>query len=72
MIVNNYDSMSLDELRRYVLTNREDVDAFHQYIDRSKAAGRMISVDLNDSLWEENLTVRIQQMTTAERESDQP
>ncbi|HLO51544.1 MAG TPA: hypothetical protein VK211_24235 [Kamptonema sp.] len=72
MTVNNYDSMSLDELRRYVLTNREDVDAFHQYIDRSKAAGRMISVDLNDSLWEENLTARIQQMTTAERESDQP
>ncbi|HLO47635.1 MAG TPA: hypothetical protein VK211_04365, partial [Kamptonema sp.] len=62
--------MSLDELRRYVLTNREDVDAFHQYIDRSKAAGRMISIDLNDSLWEENLTVRIQQMTTAERETD--
>ena len=70
MTTNNYDVISLDELRQYVLTHREDVDAFHKYIDRSKAAGRMISIDLNDSLWEENLTARIQQMTTLERESD--
>lgn len=70
MTTNNYDSMSLDELRRYVLTNREDVPAFHKYIDRSKAAGRMISIDLNDTLWEESLTARIQQMTSVERESD--
>lgn len=70
MTGNNYDSMKLDELRRYILTHREDVNAFHKYIDRSKAAGRMISIDLNDSLWEENLTARIQKMTTVERETD--
>ncbi|MFB2923815.1 DUF6887 family protein [Aerosakkonema funiforme] len=55
----NYDAMSLDELRRYVLTNREDIDAFHKYIDRSKAAGRMIVVDLEDERWEENITEQI-------------
>ncbi len=72
MTAAKYDAMNLDELRRYVLTHREDIDAFHAYIDRSKAAGRMISIDLNDTLWEENLTARIQQMTPVEGESDQP
>jgi hypothetical protein len=54
-----FDAMSLDELRRYVLTHREDVEAFQTYIDRSKAVGRMVSIDLNDPYWEENLTDRI-------------
>lgn len=66
----NYDAMSLDDLRRYVLTHREDVDAFHAYIDRSKATGRMISIDLNDAGWEENLTVRIQHIASIEGKSD--
>lgn len=67
----NYDAMSLDELRRYVLTHREDVAAFHVYVDRSKATGRMISIDLNDVGWEENLTGRIQQITSVDGKSDQ-
>ncbi|PSB18330.1 hypothetical protein C7B65_15645 [Phormidesmis priestleyi ULC007] len=49
----NYnDLMSLDELRHYVLTNREDLAAFQVYIDRSKASGRMISIDPKDAGWE--------------------
>jgi len=56
----NYDAMSLDELRGYVLTYREDMDAFYKYIDRSKAAGRMITIDLNDPQWSENITAKIQ------------
>ena len=72
MTAANYDAMSLDELRRYVLTHRQDDNAFHIYIERSKAAGRMISVNLNDTLWEENLTKRIQQITSVDGESEQP
>ena len=72
MTAANYDAMSLDELRRYVLTHREDDNAFHIYIERSKAAGRMIGVNLNDTLWEENLTKRIQQITSVDGESEQP
>ncbi|MBD2208306.1 hypothetical protein H6G64_02500 [Calothrix sp. FACHB-156] len=56
----NYEAMSLDELRRYVLTHREDIVAFQVYVDRSQAAGRMISIDMRDSQWEENLTEKIQ------------
>lgn len=56
---NNYDDMSLDELRQYVLTHREDIKAFHDYIDRSKSSGRMITVKINDR--EDNLNQQIKQ-----------
>ncbi len=35
----NYDAMNLDELRRYVLTHRKDLDAFHAYVDAQKQQG---------------------------------
>ncbi|MBW4670742.1 MAG: hypothetical protein KME60_25795 [Cyanomargarita calcarea GSE-NOS-MK-12-04C] len=46
MTTANYDAMNIDELRQYVLNHREDLEAFHLYIDRSKASGRMITIDL--------------------------
>lgn len=61
MTAANYDAMSLDELRQYILTHREDIDAFHKYIDRSKATGRMITIDLENEHWEENITEQIKQ-----------
>lgn len=63
MTTANYDAMSLDELRSYVLTHREDIIAFQVYVDRSQAAGRMISIDMSDTQWEENLTDRIQRVS---------
>ncbi|MGK7873145.1 MAG: hypothetical protein AB4426_07470 [Xenococcaceae cyanobacterium] len=60
MTTSEYQSMSLDELRRYMLTHREDQDAFQAYVDRSKAEGRMVTLDMNDPDWEEQLTARIQ------------
>ena len=64
MTPTNYDSMDLDELRKYVLTHREDINAFHAYVDRSKTAGRMITIDPSDPAWEENLEQRIRQATS--------
>lgn len=66
MTLANYDAMSLGELRQYVLTYKEDVNAFHAYVDRSKAAGRMITIDPSDPEWKENLEQRIQQATSDE------
>ncbi|ACK66837.1 conserved hypothetical protein [Rippkaea orientalis PCC 8801] len=57
----NYNSLSLEELRQYVLTHREDTNAFYTYIDRSKADGKMITVNLEDSYWEEKITTKIQE-----------
>jgi hypothetical protein len=64
-----YDSMSLDELRQYVLAHRDDTNAFHAYINRSKSSGRMITIDPSDPKWEENLEQRIRQATSDESES---
>jgi hypothetical protein len=59
----NFESMNLDELRHYVLVHREDINAFHAYIDRSKALGRMITIHPDDPNWEKVLEQRIQQAT---------
>jgi hypothetical protein len=64
MTLANYEGMSLDELRQYVLNNREDSRAFHVYIDRSKSVGRMISIDPSDPQWEANLEHKIQEVNT--------
>lgn len=55
----NYNKMELDDLRKYVLAHREDVQAFQSYIDRSKASGRMIAVDAATPKWEEALEENI-------------
>lgn len=62
----NYNSMSLDELRKYVLTHREDINAFQAYVDRSKFAGRMITIDPSDPNWEQNLDQKMRQINTDE------
>jgi hypothetical protein len=62
MTPENYDAMSLEDLRQYVLTHREDNNAFHSYIDRSKATGRMIGIDPSEPQWEENLEQKFQQI----------
>ena len=55
----NYNKMELDDLRKYVLAHREDVQASQSYIDRSKASGRMIAVDAATPKWEEALEENI-------------
>jgi hypothetical protein len=57
----NYNTLSLDELRRYMLTHRDDIQAFQVYIDRSKAAGRMITIDPSNPNWEDDISDRVQQ-----------
>lgn len=59
MTIVKYDAMSLKELRKYVLSHREDVEAFQRYVDRSKAEENMISLDLSDEQWEEKVKAAI-------------
>lgn len=65
----NYNAMNLDKLRRYVLTNRDDVSAFHLYIDRSKAVGRMSTIDPTNPQREVTLEQELQQ-ASGEAESN--
>lgn len=55
MTVAKYQAMSLNQLRQYVLTHREDIEALHVYIDRSKSEVRMVSLDMNDENWKEQV-----------------
>jgi hypothetical protein len=66
----NFDAMNLDELRRYVLAHREDINAFQIYVDRSKASGRMIAINPGDPNWEKALEQKIQKATSGEAESN--
>jgi hypothetical protein len=60
----SYETMNLDELRQYVLNHRENIQAFHVYIDRSKASGRMIAIDPSDPQWENNFDRSMRTMTS--------
>jgi hypothetical protein len=62
----NYETMELNELRQYILTHRENIQAFHVYVDRSKGSGRMITSDPSDPQWEENLARKIESTTSGE------
>ncbi|BAZ88284.1 MULTISPECIES: hypothetical protein [Aphanizomenonaceae] len=55
MTLVNYQAMTLKELRHYILTHREDIAAFHAYVDRSKSEGRMITINPNDENWEKQI-----------------
>jgi hypothetical protein len=66
----DFEAMNLDELRQYMLTHREDVNAFHAYIDRSKASGRMITINPSDPNWEDDLDRKIRQVTSRKVDSD--
>jgi hypothetical protein len=61
MTISEFNEMQLDELRRYMLTNRDDVMAFQVYVDRSKASGRMITIDPTDPNWEQTIQNRLRQ-----------
>ncbi len=62
----SYETMGLDELRQYVLVHRTNIQAFHVYVDRSKASGRMITIDPTDPQWEEKLVDSIDSQTSGE------
>ena len=64
----NYETMELGELRQYVLTHSEDIQVFHVYVARSKASGRMITIDPTDPQWEANLDRRIESQTPIDKD----
>jgi hypothetical protein len=70
MTTDNFETMNLNELRQYVLTHREDLNAFRFYVDRSKASGRMITINPGDPNWENTLEQKIQQVAAGETESN--
>ncbi|WP_298917581.1 hypothetical protein [uncultured Nostoc sp.] len=56
----NYAVMSDQELKSYLLTHRDDKDAFYAYMDRRKSRPHDAAIKLNDPAWEEKIIAVIQ------------
>ncbi|MCG9890499.1 MAG: hypothetical protein MH252_05450 [Thermosynechococcaceae cyanobacterium MS004] len=70
MTEDNLEAMNLNDLRQFVLTHQEDLNAFHHYVNRSKASERMIAINPSDPNWENSLEQKIQQITSTETEAN--
>ena len=44
--MNDYKSMTLNELRRYVLKNRQDQEAWDEYVSRPRPNATIIPADI--------------------------
>ncbi|MBG1244225.1 DUF6887 family protein [Nostoc sp. NZL] len=56
----NYTAMSDQELKSYLLTHKNDKEAFSAYMDRRKSRHRDAAIQLNDPAWEEKIIAVIQ------------
>lgn len=56
----NYTAMSDRELKRYILTHRDDREAFYAYMDRRRSRPRKAIVKLDDPAWQEKIISAIQ------------
>ncbi len=56
----NYTAMSDQELKRYILTHRDDQEAFHAYMDRRRSRPRGTVVNFDDPDWENKIVSAIQ------------
>ncbi|MEH1998126.1 MAG: hypothetical protein V7L00_05010 [Nostoc sp.] len=56
----NYAAMSDHQLKSYLLTHKDDKEAFYAYMDRRKSRDRDAAIKLNDPAWEEKIIAVIQ------------
>ena len=56
----NYTAMSNQELKSYLVTHKDDKEAFYGYMDRRKSRHRDAAIQLNDPAWEEKIIAVIQ------------
>lgn len=63
----NYTAMSDQELKRYILNNRNDLEAFHVYMDRRRSLPNRTVVKFDDPAWEEKIVSEIQAQLNSRR-----
>lgn len=56
----NYAAMTNQELKRYILNNRKDLEAFEVYTDRRYCRPNRTVVKFDDPDWEEKIVSEIQ------------
>lgn len=63
----NYAAMSDLELKRYILSHRDDQEAFYAYMDRRHSRSRQTAIEFDDPAWEEKVLSVIQAQLRSDR-----
>lgn len=56
----NYAAMSDRELKHYILTHRDDWEAFYAYMDRRHSRSSRTAIAFDDPAWEEKVLSAIE------------
>jgi hypothetical protein len=56
----NYATMSDAELKHYLVTHKDDQEAFYAYMDRRRLRSNRVSIKFDDPDWEEKILSAIQ------------
>ncbi len=59
--MSKFDSMTLDEVKRYFLEHRDDSAAFYAYMDKLQESGRAIVINPTDPTSEEQAIAQMQE-----------
>jgi len=62
----NYAAMSDRQLKQYILSHRDDQEAFYAYIDRRHSRPNKLTIQFEDPAWEEKIVSAIQTQLNAE------
>jgi hypothetical protein len=62
----NYAAMSDRQLKQYILTHRDDQEAFYAYIDRRHSRPHKLTIKFEDPAWEEKIVSAIQTQLNSE------
>lgn len=62
----NYAAMSDRELKQYILTHRNDQEAFYAYMDRRRSRPDKTAIEFDDPDWEEKIISVIRTQLTSE------
>lgn len=62
----NYAAMSDRELKQYLLTHRDDREAFYTYMDRRHSRPHQTAIEFDDPDWEEKLISLIKRQLSTE------
>ncbi|MBW4516795.1 MAG: hypothetical protein KME11_16415 [Timaviella obliquedivisa GSE-PSE-MK23-08B] len=61
----NYAEMSDQELKHYLVKNRDDQAAFYAYLDRRQARSNKTIIELDDPDWQEKIVAVIREQLNA-------
>jgi len=62
----NFAAMSDRQLKQYILSHRDDQEAFYAYIDRRNSRPNKLTIKFEDPAWEEKIISAIKTQLNSE------